>query len=121
MAMTEKLITCIICPIGCNITVRGEGAEISDMQGNQCKRGMEYASNEFAHPVRILTTTVRVLGADRPLIPVRSDKPIPKELLLQCMETIKTAVAETPIHRYDILVPNILGTGANIVATDEII
>jgi len=117
--MTEKIITCITCPIGCDITVHGEGEEISRMEGYQCKRGEEYARNEFVHPVRILTTTVRVVGADCPLIPVRSDKPVPRELLIQCMEKIKEAAVEAPVRRYDVIIPDILGTGASILATGE--
>ena len=118
--MTEKIITCITCPIGCNIVVRGEGDKISHMEGNQCKRGEEYAKNEFIHPVRILTTTVRVTGADVPLVPVRTDRAVPKALLMQCMDKIKTVTAAAPVHLYDVIIPDILGTGANLVATGEV-
>jgi len=118
--MTGKIITCITCPIGCAITVRGEGADIAHMEGSQCKRGEEYARNEFVHPVRILTTSVKVTGAGCPLIPVRSDKPVPQELLMQCMDIIKTKAVRAPVGRYDVIIPNILGTGANIIATGEI-
>jgi len=115
--MAEKIITCITCPVGCDILVRGEGETISHMEGCQCKRGEEYAQNEFIHPVRILTTTVKVEGADAPLVSVRSDKPVPKELLFECMNEIKAVTVEAPVSRYDVIIPNILGTGVNICAT----
>lgn len=119
--MTEKTITCITCPIGCDIVVRGEGETIASMAGNQCKRGEEYARNEFIHPVRILTTTIRVEGAtSTPLVSVRSDKPVPKELLLRCMEEIKAATVNAPVSRYDVIISDILGTGANIRATGAV-
>ena len=117
--MLEKVIPCITCPIGCAITVRGEGSEIVRMTGNQCKRGEEYARNEFIHPERILTTTVMLEGTDNPLLPVRSDKPIPKELLIPCMQEIRNVRIAAPIPRYQTIIPDILGTGANIVATGE--
>lgn len=117
--MTEKKITCITCPLGCNIVVRGEKESIVYMKGNQCKRGEEYARNEFIHPVRILTTTVKVEGADCPLIAVRSDRPVPQGLLMQCMEEIKNVSMKAPVSRYDVIISNILGTNANIVATGE--
>ena len=117
--MTEKVITCIVCPIGCNIAVTGKGSSVLHMEGNQCKRGEEYAGNEFVHPVRILTTTVRVEGSDSSLLPVRSDKQIPKELLMQCMAQIQKVSVEAPISRHDVIIPNILGTNADIVATGE--
>lgn len=118
--MTKKIITCITCPLGCTIAVCGEGGEIASMEGSKCKRGEEYAQNEFTHPVRILTTTVRVENADSPLVAVRSDKPISKKLLMQCMAEIKNVAVMAPVRRYDIIIPNILGTDANIVATGEV-
>lgn len=117
--MKEQHITCIICPIGCDIVVRGQGEVISSMEGHQCKRGVEYARSEFVHPVRILTTTVRVEGADQPLLPIRSDRPLPKEKLMDCMERIKEVSVKRPVARYQVIVPDILGTGVNMVATGE--
>lgn len=118
--MQEKKITCIVCPIGCNITVCGEGDKIECIKGFTCKRGEEYARNEFINPVRILTSTVKVEGANIPLVPVRSNKPIPKQLLFKCMEEIRKLNVKAPVHRYDIMISDILGTGADIVATGNV-
>ena len=115
--MDERVITCITCPVGCDITVRGGDNRITAMEGNQCKRGEEYARAEFFHPARILTTSVKVEGASAPLVPVRSDKPIPKKLLFACMEEIKAVTVTAPVSRYDVIIADILGTGANICAT----
>lgn len=116
----EKVITCITCPLGCDITVRGDGEKITHMEGSGCKRGEEYARNEFIHPLRLLTSVVRMEGADALLVPVRSDKPLPQELLLKCMDKIRDISVAAPVLRYDILIPDILGTGVNIVATGEV-
>ena len=117
--MAEKAITCIACPIGCDVTARGDNGEIVFMEGNKCKRGEEYVKNEFFNPVRILATTVRVTGACTPLVPVRTDRAIPKELIMRLMEEIKTLSVEAPVSLYDVIVQDILGTGANLVATSE--
>jgi CxxC motif-containing protein len=117
--MAEKIITCIICPLGCDITVSGEGETIHSITGQKCKRGEEYARNEFIHPLRILTSTVKLSGSVEPLLAVRSNKPIPKELLLQSMDLIRTARAKAPVKRGDVIIPDILGTGADIVASGE--
>lgn len=119
--MTEKIITCITCPIGCAITVRGKKEEIVSIEGNQCVRGEEYARNEFINPMRILTTTIKVIGSDQPLVAVRSDKPIPRKMLMACMKEIVKAEVSAPVKRYDVLILNILNTGANIVATGEVL
>ena len=106
----KKEIICTVCPIGCHILAEGTKEEIT------CSRGKEYGTQEFLHPVRILTSTVKVDGEDR-LVPVRSDRPIPKELLMDCMAVIRETVVKTPVNTYDVIIPDICGCGANIVAT----
>lgn len=118
--MTEKTITCITCPLGCDIVVRDEGDGISYMHGNQCKRGEEYARNEFVHPVRILTTTAKIECGETPLVPVCSDKPISRKLLMQCMEEIRKVILTAPVFMHDVIIPDILGTDVNIMATSEV-
>jgi len=115
--MTEKTITCITCPIGCNVTVRGRGGRITSIEGNKCKRGEEYVSNEYLDPRRVLTTVVKSEGCRLPVISVRTDKPIPKDKILNCVEELRTIVAKGDMRIGDVLVENILGTGANIIVT----
>ena len=113
----KKEIICTVCPRGCHITVEGEGEAILSVEGFACKRGQEYASAEFAHPVRILTTTVKMAGVSNDLIPVRSNKPLPKEKLFDCMAVIRATQVTRPVALHDVLIPNICGTGVDIVAT----
>ena len=113
----KKEIVCTVCPMGCHITVEGEGDKLLSITGYNCKRGEEYAATEFAHPVRILTTTIKTDSERSPLVPVRSEKAIPKEKMMECMEVIRKAQAKTPVKLYDVLVEDICGIGINIVAT----
>ena len=117
--MSEIRVTCIICPIGCAVTVHGEEKNILSVHGNECRRGEDYARDEFLHPARVLTSTVGVSGAKEPLLPVRSKGPVPKELLLDCMEEIRKVFVQAPVRQYDVLIPDILGTGVDIVATTD--
>ncbi len=117
--MSQKVITCTVCPMGCNITVTGEGDSIEKVEGYSCRRGEEYARNEFIHPVRILTTSVRMEGGSEPLMPVRSAKPVPKELLLDCVKILRTVTVSAPVKCGDTVVKNILGTGVDVIATGE--
>jgi len=116
----KKEIICTVCPRGCHIQVDGDGTNITAMEGFGCKRGQEYAGNEYAHPVRLLTTTVKMKGIENDLLPVRSNKPVPKEMLLQCMEVIRTAEVALPVARYDVVIADICGTGVDMVATKNI-
>ena len=117
----KKDIICTICPKGCTITVEGDKIGIVSVLGHGCKRGEAYATAEFTSPVRILTTTVKIEGMKNELLPVRSNNPIPKELILDCMELIKKASVKPPVKQYDVVIPNVCGSGADIVATKEVL
>ncbi len=114
--MKEELI-CINCPLGCELCVEFEGDKIIKVKGNACKRGVTYAEKEVFNPQRIVTSTVRIDGAVIPLLPVKTDLPVPKELTFKVMDEIFKAQAKAPVKLGEVLIENILGTGANLVAT----
>lgn len=115
--MSETIITCIVCPVGCRITVVGDGGAVASLEGAQCARGDAYARDEYTLPVRILTSTVRVAGAEPPLAPVRSNRPVPKKSLFDCMADIRRLTLAAPVRAGDVIIRDICGTGADIVAT----
>lgn len=116
----KKEIICTVCPRGCHIMVEGDAEKVLSAEGYSCKRGLEYANTEYAHPVRILTTTVKLAGVQNDLLPVRSSQPVPKEKLFDCMDVIRTTAVKPPVKRYDVIIPNICGTGVDIVATKAV-
>ena len=111
----ERELTCIICPKGCNIKVKIENGEVTKVEGNTCKRGYDYAISEVTNPVRTITSTMKLENGE--MISVKTDKPIPKELIFKCMEEINKKTVKLPVKIEDILIENILGTGSNIIAT----
>ena len=118
----EKQITCIVCPMGCNITVVGEGSNITSVTGFTCHRGEKYARDEFVCPVRTLTTTVEVESEFEPLLPVRTEKPVPKAKLFECMEIIHSKKFSLPIKEHQILIEDLAGTGVDLIAcTDRLV
>ena len=116
----SKEIRCIICPTGCLIHVKAISGELI-MQGHSCKRGEDYSREEYISPKRILTTTMRVENGFLPLIPVRSNKPIPKDKLKDTLKEIASIVFKAPIKMGDILIENVLGLDANIIASRDLI
>jgi len=112
----EFTVTCVACPVGCEVTVSG-GDEV---RGNRCDRGREYALLEHRDPRRILTSTVRTTCPDLPLLPVRTDRPIPKRLLFEAAKLLATECISPPVKAGDVVVRDILGTGASAVATDDL-
>ncbi|MBA7566702.1 hypothetical protein ES708_08397 [subsurface metagenome] len=116
----SKDIRCIVCPTGCLVHVEKIDGELI-IEGHSCKRGEEYAREEFIAPKRILTTTMRVENGFLPLIPVRSDRPIPKDRLRDALKKIAQTLVEAPIKMGDILIENILGLEINIIASRDLI
>jgi len=115
-----KDIRCIICPTGCLVHVENVNGELI-IEGHSCKRGEVYAREEFVSPKRILTTTMRVEKGFLPLIPVRSDKPIPKEKLEETLKLIAKTQTKAPIKMGDTLIENVLGLDVNIIASRDLI
>ncbi len=118
--METSLVTCVICPKGCSISVdwseeNGE-RKVESVKGNSCSRGSAYASSEVIHPCRILSSTVRMKGADLTLLPVRSAEAIPRELMLPAMETIKKTVVAGSVKMGDVIIRNIAGSGVDVIA-----
>jgi len=117
--MIGKEVICVICPSSCHISVKGDGKTISEITGFTCKRGKEYAENEYIAPKRSLATTVKAEGYSCPIISVRSNKPLPKEKITDAMEVIRQAVAKPPFYVGKPVIENILDTGVDIVLTNQ--
>lgn len=116
----KKEIVCIVCPLGCNITVEAEGKKINSITGYSCQRGALYGENEYLHPVRILTSTAATDNKRTPLVPLKSRSPIPKEKMMDCMVAIRKLKVKLPVEAYDVLISNVCGTGIDIVATASV-
>ena len=115
-----RVIRCIVCPTGCEIQVKkNESGDIS-FDGYTCNRGLEYAEQEYYEPKRILTTTMRVQNGFLPLIPVRTDVAILKDKLGDALKEIAVKQIKAPIKAGDILIENILKSGANIIASRDL-
>ena len=115
--MSERELICISCPMGCRLTVKLEGNEVISVTGNTCPRGEEYARKECTNPERILTSTVKINGAVHRVLPVITDREIPLGKLFEAMEAIRKVEVDAPVKEGDILIEDILGTGANVIAS----
>lgn len=113
--MTREL-TCIICPRGCTLTVELEGRKIQSVTGNSCPRGLQYAESECLNPQRTVTSTIRCEDG-RP-VAVKTDRPIPKEKVFECMKMINSVTAPLPISIGDVMIKDVFGS--NVVATENV-
>ncbi len=115
--MEKKELVCIGCPMGCPVTVTMEGNKIMDITGNTCPRGRTYAEKEVTNPTRIVTSTVRVAGGDRPFISVKTKEDIPREKIFDCMQEINGITVKAPVKIGDVVLKNAAGTGVPVIAT----
>lgn len=117
---------CTTCPSECLLTVEverdadGACAEVRSVTGNSCPRGDMFAHQELTCPMRVLTTTVAVSGGDEALLPVRTAEAIPLELQAQAMALIRGLVVNAPIHMGDVILPNLLDTTINLIASMDV-
>lgn len=111
----ERKLTCIICPLGCQLTAQVEGKTVLKVEGNTCPRGKAYAESECTDPKRTITTTVRC--SDGGLVSVKTETPIPKDKMADCMAMINSAVATLPVSIGDCILENVFGS--RVVATQN--
>ena len=118
--MVEKEVTCIVCPIGCKILVRTDGTSFEILEGNKCKKGIDYARNEALDPRRMLASSILVENGEWPLVSVKSSEPIPKEKIFEVLTQIKKTKVKAPVELGQRLIENIAGTGIDIIATKTV-
>ena len=118
--MEIRNLTCISCPMGCPITVEMDGDEVVRVTGNTCKRGDVYARKEVTDPTRIVTSTVRVIGGKADMVSVKTKEDIPKGKIFDCVKALKGVEVEAPVRIGDVIVPDVAGTGVDIVATKNV-
>ena len=116
--MKDRILTCIVCPKGCELTVRfDERGEIENISGHTCRRGEGYARTECISPARTVTTTVRCECGE--VVSVKTSRPVPKSLVFEVMEAINDVVAPDRVKIGDVIIANVCGTDADVVATSN--
>lgn len=118
--MDVKKYTCIICPMGCEITLTADGNKIVEVVGNTCKRGENFAKNEYKNPLRTITTVIRLKNSNYRCLPVISNGGIPKDQISNCLNLLKTKEAKAPIKMGDVIIEDILSTGVDIIAAKSV-
>ena len=110
----KRTLTCIECPIGCEIEVELKNGKVASLTGNGCLRGKVYAEAEVVCPKRVVTSTVRAENGE--MIPVKTDKPVRKDAIFEVMQKINETTCKMPVVLGDILVENICDD-ANLIVT----
>jgi len=119
--MVEEKIICIGCPLGCETTLKiDDQGEVVKIIGYKCKEGQQYVLEEYRSPVRVFTATVLTENSSRSLLPVRTNRPILKTKLMEAARALVSTRAKPPVRVGQIILANLLNTGTNVVATDDL-
>ncbi len=113
-------LTCIGCPLGCQLTVEMDGKEVVGVSGNTCKNGEKYAHKELTNPTRIVTSTVRVTGGTLPVVSVKTASDIPKGKINQCVTELKEVQIPAPVIIGQTIIADVAHTGISVIATKNI-
>jgi len=114
-------LTCVLCPVGCELEVRKDEAGELDVQGNQCDKGVPFAVEEILHPKRNLATSIPVRGTASKMVSVRLSGPVPREMIFPILAEIARLRPEAPVRRGQVLIADVLGTGVDVIATRTVV
>lgn len=118
--METREMVCIVCPMGCHLTVtRGDDGAVS-VTGNTCRRGETYGAQEFTNPMRVVTSSVFVDGGQMPLASVKTRSTVPKAKIGEVLSALTQVRLTAPVNIGDVVAPNVAGTGVDVVATRRV-
>ena len=109
-------LTCIMCPIGCELEIELTGEQLQ-IKGNKCDKGLEFAREELLDPQRNLATSVPVNGKHFKMVSVRLNKRVPRPKLFDILNEISKLRLNSPIKRGQVLIQDVAETGADVIAT----
>ena len=84
--------------------------------GNTCPRGAKYAEQECTLPERMITAVIPVAGNETPLS-VKTASPVPKKLIACVMDELSRVQVSLPVSIGQVVLPDVLNTGVDIIAT----
>ncbi|HSK69482.1 MAG TPA: DUF1667 domain-containing protein [Candidatus Limnocylindria bacterium] len=120
MSQENQVLTCINCPVGCRMTVTLEDGKVVKVTDFSCKRGEVYAKQESVEPRRMVTAVAKVRGSAVP-VSLKTEQPIPKSKIMDCMREVNRLDLRLPILEGDVLLRDCAGTGVSLVATRTLV
>lgn len=116
--MEKRELICVNCPKGCHVEVMLDDAnQIQNISGYSCIKGKNYAAQEVIRPMRILTSTVRILHGTQRVLPVITSREIPLDMTDQAMDAIRSIKVAAPVKDGDVIIRDFLQTGADLIAS----
>jgi len=112
---------CIGCPLGCRLEVEADASDaIVEVRGWSCRKGERYGRQEHTDPRRMVTTTVGIAGAGLARLPVKTSQPVPKASVQEVCRQLRTLTVTAPVVLGDVVLADVAGSGADVVATRDL-
>ncbi len=97
-----------------------EDGKIKAVQHNSCKRGIEYAEQEFYDPRRMVTATVAISKGVVNRVPVRTSEPIPLKYINDVLQAIYELNLFAPLDIGTVVIKNFADTDIDVVTTRSV-
>lgn len=118
--MEQRELTCIGCPMGCQIMVEIENGEVITVRGNTCKIGDTYARKEVTAPSRIVTSTVQVEQGALAVASVKTKGDVPREKVFEVAKALQSVVLKAPVTIGQVVLADVCQTGVDVIATKNV-
>ena len=112
--MKEK-ITCAVCPMACVIDVSLKDGDLL-VEGNRCGRGYQFVKKHFEQEHRIVAGKCLLSGGQMSRLPVSTNMKIPAHHVEKALEIIQNTRIQAPVKRGQVIIENILETGADVIS-----
>lgn len=111
---------CIGCPLGCRLEVDVVDGDVVEVRGNSCTKGTSFGRQEYNDPRRLVTTTVALDSERLSRLPVKTTIEVPRGQVVAVCEALRCVRVRAPVQAGDVIVGDVLGTGADVVATRSV-
>jgi CxxC motif-containing protein len=112
-------MTCLLCPAGCELEVREENGRV-EVIGARCAKGEAFGAEEVLYPLRNLATSVPLAGTEADMVSVRLSRRVSRDLIFPILAAIAELRPAAPVRRGQVLIADVLGSGADVIATRSI-
>lgn len=117
--MIRRDLVCIVCPNGCALHVEEEAEGHLVVTGQRCPKGKNFALEECTEPMRSLSSTVKTIFPEVPVLPVRVSREVPKRALFDVMREINQVVLTERLGQGEAVIHDVCHLGVDVIITSN--
>lgn len=118
--MDQEKFKCQVCPVGCTLHVNDKDGKLI-IEGNNCSRGLEYASSIYKSSPQILFGRCLLSNSSMGRLAVKTSHAIPENLKIRVMEEIRNTSVQAPITKGQVIIKNILDLNIDVISMRKVV